>query len=855
MADIKPTQTAIMADTSGLAQGVQTDTSALRDANTRGAALASDIFTTGAEIASAAAGDNALEQAEALDKAFFEQADTSDLEDRKALFEDVLDEDKELADEALAGIQKEIDRKVRAKGQMSSSQYDLLMEVGMKEAINKAPWAEKTIASMYGKVSGRNKAILKLLDTQTASATKQQERIAKFNTSYITKHGLMFTGDQDVDHATVQKHQGQQVKVNNILAKGTEGSGFTGFTDNIDSFIAVANSDIGQVYNRFENTTDPQDKVNGINAIKSAGEAIKAQLRGKYGNEVPTALYVAEESRIDAMVQLQQDRLSGEKSLKELDARNKLIQAQDSNFLLTNSNTARTASALSGIMGDRTASELIGAMDTDSTMLKELFTISTLMLDGNYAQAATMNSNISPENRKGVAKLNQAYYQADVNRRGRPVSKDEAVPDHEIVSETMNATAKMVSDPSLPYNKDTFMSIANVTSGENFFRLSSEGFRHFDTQALSDFAKTGGNDSLGQARDKIQAAGLIEGNPMTEYLQLDRSNDGRLSFSTRNTGFILSRAGGVQGGIEVRQINDFKDMLNRTHMDMLNAAVRTEAHLGGHKNYQDVSDRWLTEYNIESVVPVGFEMQQAVVQAGGGVAPGVTVESGVVTRDQPAPTRQAPTITIDRSPLQGEVPQPRETTAFPTTGVEFDIDALTELVNTTPASDMTVREGRLRSFENSPSNPKGGWTGTVWTPHASIEGGTATLAYGHKLTASEADGGTVRIGNQDVDYTKGLTDEQAQSLFQQDWTKAQQGANTLVKKNKLQSIPRRAKLILAEMVYQMGAEGVSGFKMTLKALADGDYTKAAKQMRNSKWYKQTTRRAEILATEMEGLDK
>lgn len=58
----------------------------------------------------------------------------------------------------------------------------------------------------------------------------------------------------------------------------------------------------------------------------------------------------------------------------------------------------------------------------------------------------------------------------------------------------------------------------------------------------------------------------------------------------------------------------------------------------------------------------------------------------------------------------------------------------------------------------------------IWKPHKSAEGGTDTIGYGHKLTATEAKSGKIVIGGKEIDYkTDGLTDAQIDALFAQDW--------------------------------------------------------------------------------------
>ena len=56
--------------------------------------------------------------------------------------------------------------------------------------------------------------------------------------------------------------------------------------------------------------------------------------------------------------------------------------------------------------------------------------------------------------------------------------------------------------------------------------------------------------------------------------------------------------------------------------------------------------------------------------------------------------------------------------------------------------------------------------------------------------------------------------------------------------------------VVGEMVSQMGIDGVSQFKNFINALEKGDYQKAAEEMKNSKWGKQTPKIANTLAKKM-----
>ena len=61
------------------------------------------------------------------------------------------------------------------------------------------------------------------------------------------------------------------------------------------------------------------------------------------------------------------------------------------------------------------------------------------------------------------------------------------------------------------------------------------------------------------------------------------------------------------------------------------------------------------------------------------------------------------------------------------------------------------------------------------------------------------------------------------------------------------SLPSECKSVLMEMCYQLGVRGVSKFKKALKAMENGDWEKAADEMLDSKWAKQTPNRAKEMS--------
>ena len=114
--------------------------------------------------------------------------------------------------------------------------------------------------------------------------------------------------------------------------------------------------------------------------------------------------------------------------------------------------------------------------------------------------------------------------------------------------------------------------------------------------------------------------------------------------------------------------------------------------------------------------------------------------------------------------------------------------------------------------------------------------GYATIGYGHLVLPTDhfEDG---------VEYSK----EELNEVFEKDFQNALDNANKLIG-----SIPLvyQAKEVICEMVFQLGIGGVSKFKNMWKALEEGDYYTASVEMLDSRWAKQTPKRAESLSNIM-----
>lgn len=75
--------------------------------------------------------------------------------------------------------------------------------------------------------------------------------------------------------------------------------------------------------------------------------------------------------------------------------------------------------------------------------------------------------------------------------------------------------------------------------------------------------------------------------------------------------------------------------------------------------------------------------------------------------------------------------------------------------------------------------------------------------------------------------------------------KLQKNANSRF--NWLEDVPQEVQEVVLNMCYQLGITGVSKFKKALKAMQDGNWEKAADEMLDSKWARQTPNRAKELS--------
>ncbi|SOK59045.1 T4-like phage baseplate hub + tail lysozyme [Yersinia phage fHe-Yen9-03] len=128
--------------------------------------------------------------------------------------------------------------------------------------------------------------------------------------------------------------------------------------------------------------------------------------------------------------------------------------------------------------------------------------------------------------------------------------------------------------------------------------------------------------------------------------------------------------------------------------------------------------------------------------------------------------------------------------------------------------------------------------GRFWIYKDSL--GYPTIGYGHLITAND-------------NFPGGIDEPTADALLQKDLVRTVRDAQSIYAQYNMKT-PYIVQIVLTEMVFQMGKGKVLKFKNTLAALASGDYKGAAAGIRNSAWYSQTPRRAEVMARRVEACE-
>ena len=127
----------------------------------------------------------------------------------------------------------------------------------------------------------------------------------------------------------------------------------------------------------------------------------------------------------------------------------------------------------------------------------------------------------------------------------------------------------------------------------------------------------------------------------------------------------------------------------------------------------------------------------------------------------------------------------------------------------------------VKRFENSVDNPRGGYNKAkkLWFPHKSLEGGSDTIAYGHKIQKGE-------------NFSKGLSDSDALKLLEKDVGKKINVAKSQIKN--FDTLPLTVRIAVLNALYR----GDMGPK-TMKLLDQNKFADAAREYLNHREYKTT----------------
>jgi len=122
--------------------------------------------------------------------------------------------------------------------------------------------------------------------------------------------------------------------------------------------------------------------------------------------------------------------------------------------------------------------------------------------------------------------------------------------------------------------------------------------------------------------------------------------------------------------------------------------------------------------------------------------------------------------------------------------------------------------------------------------------GLPTFGIGHLITKDDPEYGK--------DVGSVVEQSRVQSAFNLDITVTLEDCQRLYKD--FNDLPEEVQLIIANMMFNLGRPRYSKFRKHIQAVMDGNWQESANQMRDSRWYRQVTNRAERLCKRMEEVE-
>jgi lysozyme len=104
----------------------------------------------------------------------------------------------------------------------------------------------------------------------------------------------------------------------------------------------------------------------------------------------------------------------------------------------------------------------------------------------------------------------------------------------------------------------------------------------------------------------------------------------------------------------------------------------------------------------------------------------------------------------------------------------------------------------------------------------------------------------------DLELGAEISEDRVTELFEQDIQSVIQDCKKVY--DDWDKLPEEVKQIVANMMFNLGRPRYSKFRKHIQAVMDGRWQESANQMRDSRWYRQVTNRAERLCKRMEEVE-
>ena len=121
--------------------------------------------------------------------------------------------------------------------------------------------------------------------------------------------------------------------------------------------------------------------------------------------------------------------------------------------------------------------------------------------------------------------------------------------------------------------------------------------------------------------------------------------------------------------------------------------------------------------------------------------------------------------------------------------------------------------------------------------------GLPTCGIGHLIQSTDPEHG-LEVGTK-------VDEERVNELFDQDVEVTTNECRLLY--NNFDELPEEVQRIIANMMFNMGRPRLSRFHKMKQAVDSGDWSEAAAQMKDSRWYNQVTNRAQRLVDRMQNV--